>query len=55
MANRLETIVETLSPKRERGSLTDAPVAVQVMAWLFVKSRYAPFFKSVAMRALRVG
>lgn len=51
----LETIVETLSPERERGSLTDAPVPVQVMAWLFVKSPYARFFKSVAMRALRVG
>ncbi len=48
----LETIVATLSPAGERGSLADVPLPVQAMAWLFVQSPHARVFKKVAMRAL---
>lgn len=48
----LETIVATLSPAGESGSLADVPLPVQTMAWLFVRSSHARTFKKVAMRAL---
>jgi MoaA/NifB/PqqE/SkfB family radical SAM enzyme len=48
----IETIVSTLSPKGERGSLDDVPVAVRTMAWMFVESSHAQRFKSVAARVL---
>lgn len=51
----LETIVGTLSPSGDGGSLDDVPLPVQAMAWLFVRSRHARTFKKVAMRALGVG
>jgi MoaA/NifB/PqqE/SkfB family radical SAM enzyme len=50
----LETIVETLSPRGERGSLRDVPVPVRIMAWMFVTSPHARLFKSAAMRTLGV-
>ncbi|MGH7542803.1 MAG: radical SAM protein, partial [Gemmatimonadota bacterium] len=51
----LETIVETLSPTGESGSLADVPLPVRAMAWMFVRSPNARFFKSAATRALRIG
>lgn len=51
----LETIVGTLSPPGDSGSLADVPLPVQAMAWLFVRSRHARTFKKVAMRTLGVG
>lgn len=48
----LETIVRTLSPEGEKGSLADVPLTVQAMAWLFVRSPHARTFKKAAMRAL---
>ncbi|MGH7563805.1 MAG: radical SAM protein [Gemmatimonadota bacterium] len=51
----LETIVATLSPSRERGSLADVPLPVRAMAWMFVRSPHARVFKSAAMRTLRIG
>ena len=50
----LETIVETLSPSGEQGSLADVPLPVRAMAWMFVRSSNARLFKKAAMRALRV-
>ncbi|MGH7551374.1 MAG: radical SAM protein [Gemmatimonadota bacterium] len=51
----LETIVATLSPSGEGGSLAEVPLPVRAMAWMFVRSSNARFFKRVAMRALGVG
>ena len=51
----LETIVGTLSPAGESGSLADVPLPVRAMAWMFVRSSNARLFKSAAMRALRIG
>jgi MoaA/NifB/PqqE/SkfB family radical SAM enzyme len=51
----IETIVATLSPSGDGGSLAEVPLAVQAMAWMFVRSSHAPTFKRVAMRALGVG
>lgn len=51
----LETIVETLSPAGESGSMNDVPLPVRAMAWMFVRSSNARLFKSAAMRALRIG
>ena len=48
----LETIVETLSPSGEQGSLADVPLPVRAMAWMFVRSSNARLFKKAAMRAL---
>ena len=49
----LETIVETLSPSGEQGSLADVPLPVRAMAWMFVRSSNARLFKRAAMRVLR--
>lgn len=48
----IETIVSTLSPDGEAGSLGDVPAAVRVMAWMFVESPHAERFKSVAAKVL---
>ena len=48
----IETIVETLSPSGQSGSLADVPLPVRAMAWMFVRSSNAGFFKRMAVRAL---
>lgn len=48
----LETIVETLSPDGEKGSLRDVPAPVQAMAWMFVRSPHARLFKTAAAKLL---
>jgi MoaA/NifB/PqqE/SkfB family radical SAM enzyme len=44
----LETIVEMLAKDGAEGSLDDVPRAVRMLAWLFVTSRFAGFFKKAA-------
>ena len=51
----LETIIRTLSPTGDSGSLADVPLPVRAMAWMFVQSPHARYFKSAAMRMLGIG
>jgi hypothetical protein len=50
----IDTIKEMLTDGGEDASLEDVPAAVRLLAWMFVESRYAPVFKSLAVRVLGV-